>query len=180
MSDADKLIFHTSPVITFATNHFVDVPVILQVNDQPLVEVVAGAEAGFTTRFSIFHSDGTDLARVVGSQIFATEAGKKAGLVLRHPDKKTVCEMGGKTVFEIERTEAAALKTQAEIYTPSGRFLRIHEGVEGFDHRDGSPLQIGGAMLSNNSVRGTAIGVLLRTADFTGAVGRVGFSLTLM
>ncbi len=67
---------------------------------------------------TIHHSDGTYLAKVVGARLFDTPEAKKAGLVLKHPDKRTVCELSGKTLFEMERTDATALKTSAELFTP--------------------------------------------------------------
>lgn len=120
----DNLIFHQSPTVEFATNYFHNVPVILQYDDQPLIEVVQDQSAGFTTQFSIFNKDGVYLAKVVGSRLFATDDGKKAGLSLTHPNRMTVCKVGDQVLFEITRKKAAALKTEAELFTPDGRFLR--------------------------------------------------------
>jgi hypothetical protein len=76
----DNLIFHELPTVEFATNYFHKVPVILQYDDQPLIEVVQHQQAGFTTQFSIYDKDGIYLAKVVGSNLHATKDGKKAGL----------------------------------------------------------------------------------------------------
>ena len=85
-------------------------PTILQYDETPLIQVVRAAEAGFTTEIPVYHSDGTYLAKVVGSQIYRTADGEKAGVTLRHPGHATVCEMNGKTLFELVREDAAALK----------------------------------------------------------------------
>jgi hypothetical protein len=61
------------------------VPTILQYDDTPLIQVVRVAEAGYTTEIPIYHSDGTYLAKVVGSQLYSTPEGQKAGVTLRHP-----------------------------------------------------------------------------------------------
>src|SRR5580765_3737147 len=93
VSPMDTLIYQASPEVVFATNRFIGVPIILQYEDTPLLEVIQNTDAGYTSQFSIYHSDGTYLAKVVGSQIHPTDAGKKAGLTLRYPNRMTVCEM---------------------------------------------------------------------------------------
>ncbi len=95
----------------------------------PLLEVEPAPQAGYTTAYSIYHSDGTYLAKVVGSQIHATEDGKKAGLVLRHLQGVTACEMGSRILFEIRRVDAAALRTHAELYTLLGTFINVTDNA---------------------------------------------------
>jgi hypothetical protein len=58
----DELIYQTSPAVTLATNLFVNVPVILQFDDTPLISVVKEQALGFTTEIPIYHADGTYLA----------------------------------------------------------------------------------------------------------------------
>jgi hypothetical protein len=128
----ESLIFQESPVVHLAGNVFVEVPTVLQYEDTPLIQVVRAAKAGFTTEIPIYHSDGTYLAKVVGSQIYATEDGKKAGVTLHHPGHATICELNGKQIFEIIREEAAALRTQAELYTPDGSFIKCAENLAGY------------------------------------------------
>jgi hypothetical protein len=99
----EKLLFSNSPAIVIATNTFINVPIIIQYKTTPMLEMVHEVDLGYTTRVPIFHRDGTKLAVVKGSRLFPTEDGKKAGLTLRHPDKMTVCELDGRTLFEIER-----------------------------------------------------------------------------
>jgi len=96
----ESLIFQESPVVDFATNKFIRVPVILQYERTPLVSVVQTVNAGYTTRIRIYHNDGTYLAKVVGSDIHPTPAGRKAGVSRRTPQGMTVCELNGKTVCE--------------------------------------------------------------------------------
>ena len=112
------------PIIEIATNIFANVPIILQYDETPLIEVVREMNVGFNIQISIYHNDGTYLAKVKGSQIYLTDDGKKAGVTLRYPDKITVCEVAGRTVFEIKRKEAATLKTQAELYTSDAAFIK--------------------------------------------------------
>src|SRR5262249_8167695 len=81
-------------------------------------------EVGFTTRIPIYHADGTYLAKVVGSQLHLTKDGEKTGLRLLHPQGRTVCDLDGRTLFEIHRQEAAALKTHAELFTPDGYLVK--------------------------------------------------------
>ena len=169
---SDSLIYQQSPVVHFATNTFVEVPTILQYDDIPLIQVVRTADAGFTTEIPIYHSDGTYLAKVVGSQIYATDDGKKAGVTLRHPGHATICELAGQTLFEIVREGAAALKAHAELYTPTGCFIKSAD--EDFAARilrpQQEPLQIGGLTVMHNYFRDIRIGVWVRS-DGTVTIG---------
>jgi hypothetical protein len=158
----EALTYQSSPIVTFATNKFINVPVILQYENIPLISVVREAELGFTSEFKIFHPDGTDMARVRGTRVFPTEAGKAAGLRLRQLKDGAVFEMAGKTVFEIFNDKGDAFRTHAELYTPDGCFVRSAEGVPlNMGHPDHS-LKINGLTLQNNTFVGSAIGILLK------------------
>jgi hypothetical protein len=156
------LIFKTAPVVILAGNRFVNVPVILQYESTPLVEVVSSVSAGYEAQFSIYHEDGTYLAKVVGSRLLETPEGRKAGVTLRHPDKMTVCELNGRPIVEIARSEAAALKTQAELFCPDGHLIKstdrdlTHLLMKG---RSDAPLNIGGLYISGSSFEGCRIGI---------------------
>jgi len=157
----NKLLFSESPEIVVATNRFIDVPIIVQYESTPMLEVVRVQGAGFTTRIPIYHNDGTYLAIVVGSQLHATEDGKKAGVTLRHPQGATICEINGKPVFEITRKDAAALKMSAELHTLDGSFLRWSESeMEGvlFGNKD-QPLRIKGLTMKDCEVKCCRIGI---------------------
>lgn len=151
----DPLIFTETPIVTFASNTFLRVPVILQVDGSPLIEVVQTENAGYTTKFHIYHPDGSDLAVVVGSRLFCLPAGKKAGLRLHYPAGKTICELEGQTLFEIRRLEAAALSTEAELYSPCGRFIKAPTGIPlgAFDGRSREALlDFGPSIIVRNSI----------------------------
>ena len=141
----DTLVFHESPEIEFAGNFFIDVPIILEYDDTPLIEVVQEQDAGYTSQFQVYNKDGVYIAKVKGTQVYLTEDGNKANLELKHPQNMTVCELDGQTIFEIRRKDAAALKTQAELFTPDGRFLKSNEqGVpSSLISADGTALRVG-------------------------------------
>src|SRR5215203_476716 len=105
-----EVFFQTHPAIEIATSIFIGTPVVLQFEDTPLLEVVRFIDAGFTTRFPIYHGDGTKIAVVVGSRIFVTEEGKAAKITRREESHLSVCELEGKPIIELRRTKAAALK----------------------------------------------------------------------
>tara|TARA_R110001583_G_C5634157_1_gene407319 strand:+ start:1543 stop:2055 length:513 start_codon:yes stop_codon:yes gene_type:complete len=160
----EKLVFQNTPNVEFGSNHFVNVPTILQFDDTPLIQVVKLQEAGFSTSIPIYHNDGTYLAKVIGSQIYATDAGIKAGVKLLHPDKMTVCELNGQTLFEISRTSSAALKASAELYTPEGYFVKYMDDKPGLINTSGKSLNVdGGMMMSNCSFQGCRIGVWMKS-----------------
>lgn len=160
---AEDLIFSRTTAIEYASNTFIDVPIILQYDDTPLIEVVSVQNAGFTSAFSIYNQNGDHLAQAKGSQLYLTDVGKKCNLELRHLVGVTSCELDGKTLFEIRRKDPAALKAEAELYAPDGLFIKSNGA--GFPSElvkaDKSALRIGGLMMTGNTFKGFSIGVRL-------------------
>ena len=170
-SNMNKLVYQTSPRVTFASNVFIDVPVVLQFDETPLISIVREEELGYTTEIPVYHSDGTYLAKVRGTRIFPTDAGKKAGLELRYPKHMTVCELAGRTVFEIFHEPGDAFRTHAELHTPSGYFVKSHDGpLPDLISATGDALRVGGVHMSGNLVSGFRIGVWLKS-DGSIAIG---------
>ena len=159
----EKLIFQKTPEVEFGSNKFINVPTILQYDETPLIQVVKTQDAGFSTEIPIYHNDGTYLAKVVGSQIYKTADGEKAGLELKHPDLMTVCELNGQILFELKRTSAASLKASAELYTPNGYFVKYMTSAPSLLKPDGSALQIRDMVMTDCSFSGVRIGVWLKS-----------------
>lgn len=166
----DKLVFQEVPSVELGTNIFVNCPIVLQFDDTPLIQIVRKEAAGFTTQIPVHHQDGTYLAKVVGSQIYKTKEGEKAGVVLSHPGKMTVCKLNGKTIFEIRREEAAALKTSAELYTPTGCFVKYTDASPSLITSTGEALQVRGMYMTRSTIRSCYIGVWVKS-DGSVAVG---------
>jgi hypothetical protein len=161
-SEPDKLIFTEHPIVKVAGNSFENTHILLQYDDLRLIEVIKEQDIGYTTSFKIHHPDGADLATVKGSRLFLTEDGKKAGLTLEHPDLMTVCKLGNQTLFEIARDEAAGLKTQAELYTDDGHFVRFNDSSSS-GLFDANSLQIGNSNISGCHFVGAKIGIWIRS-----------------
>lgn len=121
------LVFQEHPLVWLGESWFRNVPTIIQWEDVPLMEVGQFEPGGYSTKFAIYHSDGTKIAVVKGSQFYLTAEGQSAQLTLRHPPGMTVCELEGRTIFELRREEAAALKTTAELYAPEGVFIKTSD-----------------------------------------------------
>jgi hypothetical protein len=119
-----EVVYQSHPDITIGATTFRNVPTIIQFEDMPLMEVGRFVDAGFTTKFHIFHSDGTDLAVVKGAQIYETAAGKLTKIHLRHEPNLTVCELEGRPLFELRRRGAASLNGWAELYAPEGVLVK--------------------------------------------------------
>lgn len=163
-----NLSYQTSPSVTLATNVFKDVPIIFQFDDTPLISVVRDQALGFTTEIPIYHADGTYLAKVNGTRIFPTEDGKKAGIVVRNLPDTTVCEMAGKTVFEVVHQKGDAFRLQAELSTPSGFFVKtVDSPAIALFKPSGQALQVGGISMSGSTVRGCRIGIWLKSDGST-------------
>ena len=126
--NTDQWFFLETPAVWFAGSTFINVPTILKVDDTRLIQIVdygvQSIPAGYTIEFEIYNKDGVYVAKVKGSRLHLTPDGEKSNLKLRHPNRMTVCELDGKTLFEMRREEAAALKTSAELYTQNGSFVR--------------------------------------------------------
>jgi hypothetical protein len=160
----EKLIYQTEPVVTLATNRFVNVPIILQYDDTPLVSIVTEESLGFTTEIPIYHQDGTYLAKVKGTRVYATKDGEKAGIVMRKLSDATVCEMAGKTLFEIFHEKGDSFRAHAELHTPSGYFVKCGDlPTPEIITNQGQALQIGGLVMSGNTFQGCRIGIWLKS-----------------
>lgn len=156
----DALYFSELPTVVLATNTFVDVPIILQYEDTPLIQFIKEQSAGFTTEIPIYHPDGTYLAKARGSQLYLTDDGKKAGLTLVHAGNVTVCKLGSQVLFEIKRSQAAALRTRAELYAPNGYFLKCTDvDVPKLFDASGQELRIGGVTMRECTFTGCRIGI---------------------
>lgn len=167
----DYLEFQSSPTVILATNQFRNVPVVLQFDETPLISVINEQALGYTTNIHIFHADGTDLARVKGTRVFPTKAGEKAGITMRHPKGMTICEMNGKTLFEITHQAGNAFRTQAELYTPTGYFVKSTDTpTPQIIDSKGYELRVGGIHMSNCYFSDCRVGIWLKS-DGTCAIG---------
>lgn len=157
------LIFQSSPKVTLATNTFINVPVILQYEDTPLIEVIREESIGFTTQIPIYHSDGTYLAKVKGNRIYPTEDGKKANIKIEQPQKKTICKLNDKILFELSHGIGEEFKADAELYTPDGYFVKCTDVPQPalFDSNSNA-IKIGGMIMSENTFYNSRIGIWLR------------------
>jgi hypothetical protein len=149
----EKLIFTQIPAVMIASNFFIcQIPI--RYKDEPMLEFIKELTV-YRSKIPIYHSDGTKLADVKGSEIYPTEDGKKAGITMRHPAGATVCEMNGKPLFEIQKQGANALKMVAELFTFDGFFLKWSaQQIEGLIHASGGDLKIGGSSFSGCSFQG--------------------------
>ena len=137
-------------------------------------ELQAGqTEGGHIIQFSIYHSDGKYLAKLEGARLFPTPEGKKAGLTVSYPKDMTVCKMNGKTIIELKRTGAAAVATEAELFTPQGAFLKCRNSDPPVELYTASEegLRRSGILMRHSVVSDRPIGVLIK------ADGSVGFGV---
>lgn len=156
------MIYQTWPAVTYATNTFINVPIILQFDDTPLISVVKQEDLTFTTEIPIIHSDGTYLARVRGTRVFPTEDGKKAGITVRSLPGLTVCELAGRTAFEIDHAPGDHFRVRAELYTPNGFFIKgLNTPLPEVINASGRGLYLGGVGIENNVISNVRIGVWL-------------------
>ena len=158
-----RLVFHASPVVTIATNTFVNVPIILQYEETALIEVVKREAIGFTTQIPIYHSDGTYLAKVRGNRIYRTAEGKKAMISLEHPLGKTICKLGNREILVLTHGIGESFKAEAELYAPDGRLVKCPDSPdpEVIDV-DGKAIRVFTSLMSQCTFQNVRIAVLLR------------------
>ena len=160
----EKLTYTTFPVVTLATNKFINVPIILQFDETPLISIIKQQPLGYTTEIPIYHPDGTYLAKVHGTRIYPTKDGEKAGIIMEHPAHMTVCKMGNRTLFEIFHDTDTSFRTHAELYTPHGYLVKTSDiPIPQVFMKSGEPLKIGGIIMSNNTINGFRIGIWLKS-----------------
>ena len=153
----NSLIFSPSALVRFGGNTFVNVTTLLQVDGIPLIETIKNDSISNTTRFSIFNSDGTPLALVLGTRLILTPSGEKAGVSVTFQSRLTICALGPKILFEIRRVSAAYLAITAELYSPTGLVVKSNPSVPfATFSRDGR--QIATASISTPTLRNARIG----------------------
>lgn len=153
------LIFQKTPIVSFLTNKFINVPVILKHEDTNLIEIANKVGMGFTTEIPIYHSDGTYLAKATGNRLYPTENGKKAGITIDKQQGVWVCKMGTQILFEISMLTGESFKLQAELFTPDGHFIKCQDnkGLDLFDNT--KALTIGSLTLQGNTFQNLSVGV---------------------
>ena len=104
------------------------------------------------------------MAKVVGSRLFTTKEGEKAGITLKYPKNMTICELNGQTLFEIHRLGVAALRARAELFTPDGAFVKCTDELmpKLFFGGNEKPLKIGGVLMMGNTFANFRIGIWVR------------------
>ena len=90
---------------------------------------------------------------------------------MRQLPSTTVCEMNNKPLFEIYHKKGEQFRIDAELYTPTGTFIKSSDSplIKAID-KNGEALQIGGVTMSNCTFNNLKIGFLLN-ADGSVAVG---------
>lgn len=154
-----ELIFQSRPEVFLGSNVFRNVPVIIQYHDTPMLEVGKYELAGYSTKFQVFHNDGTSIAVVKGSQIYKTAEGEKVGLVLRHEPNLTVCEMEGQAILELRREGPAALRGWAELYAPDGVLIKSSSPRLSALLQAGGDLRIGTSIVRGGVCEDVPIGI---------------------
>ena len=74
----------------------------------------------------------------------------------------TVCELDGKTLFEIQRQGAASISAHAELYTPDGAFVKCPADLAPQLFSGGTELKIRGLTMSNNTFTSARIGIWIK------------------
>lgn len=169
----DKLIFSRNTAVSLAGNLFIDVPVILQYDDTPMIECVSlvalrNPDNERAISIPIYHSDGTYLGKYKDSRFHPTEEGENAGVSVRYPQSMAVCEMNGETLFEIKRISAAAINIVSEIYTPDGHFIKCNHGTGALYGTKDNNLIIGSVTMSRCQFMSCYIGIHMKS---DGSVG---------
>ncbi|HEX9758288.1 MAG TPA: hypothetical protein VGB26_10905 [Nitrospiria bacterium] len=83
---------------------------------------------------------------------------------IRQLPKLTVCTMAGRTVFEIHHQSGDSFRTNAELYTPDGCFVKAKDAPSPeLVDASGNALRVGGITMSDCTFQNLRIGVWLRS-----------------
>lgn len=157
----ENLIYSSKPAITIATNTFINIPVILKIDDDHIIEMVQDVELGYTTLMSIFNSDGVGIAKVKGTRIYPTEAGKEHGLEIDKLHDTWVGRLDGQIIFENKVENGELFKMQAELYSPTGYLFKATDVDGVLLNKDG--IRIGGLFMHGNVFEGGEVGIHMNT-----------------
>lgn len=157
----ENLIYSSKPAITIATNTFINIPVILRIDDINIIEMVEDVQLGFTTSMNIFNSDGVNIAKVKGTRIYPTDAGKDHGLQIDKLHDTWVGKLDGSIIFENKVENGELFKLQAELYSPTGYLFKA-TNVDGVLLNQNG-IQIGGISMRGNVFDGGQVGIYLTT-----------------
>ncbi len=159
----EQLIYQTSPVVTLATNRFINVPIIFQYEDTPLIVIVKEQSLGYTSSIPIYDSAGTCLAKINGTRIFPTAEGKTVDIQIEKRSLLTICKIGSRTAFEIHHQPGDAFRIVAELYAPDGYFVKFEEQPQPkLLDASGNAIKVGGVTMIGNTIENLRIGVWLK------------------
>jgi hypothetical protein len=159
-SNAMEIIYQSHPVVTIASNNFVNVPTIIQFKKTPLLQVGKFEPAGYTTRFTVYHNDGTRLAVVNGCRIHPTDDKMKAKINVRQHPELSIFELEGKPILELRRNGPAGLKGWAELWAPEGILIKAADsGVSGLLRTGANAMIVGNQMFAGCSFEGCPVGI---------------------
>lgn len=158
-----ELYLKSPPPIIIATNIFINVPVILQYEDTPLIEVIEVKkkhEIAFTTQISIFHSDGVKLAKVKGNRVYPTEAGKKVNIKIKETPAKCIVSLENKTIIELSHGKGNEFKAEAELYVPDRYLVKCSDSpVPELFNINGNAITIDGIITQRSIFKNIPIGI---------------------
>lgn len=106
---------------------FAGFPAILPFDDMPWISIVRMEKLTSKSEIRILHSDGTYLVKVRGTRAFSTVAGRRIGIDVRIQASRTVCNLNGITLFEINHYPGS-FKARAKLYPAKGYFVKSTEG----------------------------------------------------
>jgi hypothetical protein len=129
-----------------------------------LISIVREATLEYTTEVPIYHADGTYLAKVRGTRVYATKEGEAAGVAIRQLATTWVCTVAGRTAFEIHHQQGDAFRVQAELNTPTGYLVKVDDTPRPqLYSASGQVLRVGNISMVGNVFQNLRIGVWIRS-----------------
>jgi hypothetical protein len=142
----DQIWISPTTTVEIASNLFARVETILQVDDQRIIYLTDSVGTDRSLAIELFSPDGERVAISKGARLYLTHAGEKMGLSVRREPGLWACEGGGRTLYEARFKSPASLAIEAELYSPSGKLLRIASSKSQIVELKPSALQIFDAM----------------------------------
>jgi hypothetical protein len=111
-------------IVTSLKRMSMNFPAIIPFDDMQWISIVQEDNHGFVSEIQVHNSEGTYLAKIRSKGIYPTEDGERAGIVVRTLPKRTICELEGNELFEIEHQSGGSINIRTGLFATKRYFIK--------------------------------------------------------
>lgn len=153
----------TSNQITIGGVTFVNVPIILRVDGDPIIEMVKDVKLGYTTQIRIYDETGKYLSKITGTRAYPATDDKS--VVIEKKYRQWDCLHKGNKIFTIDHTDPDRFRFEGKLYTKSGIFLKIsnEDAVKAY-FPSGDEIKLEGVVMRHVTLSNCQVGFDVNTS----------------